>query len=221
MKKYVTIIAVGILAVCTTSCHKRALRGEGPTVSETRYVGEFSKIEANGSTHIEVVHDDVYSIIVTGYSNLVPVFETKLKGDRLILQFKDFYWNVRNDNITVEVHTPYLDKTSMNGSGNIAVGSGFEQDNFNADINGSGDISVKGNSYKSLYAKINGSGGFSSEYSEADRVEVNISGSGSAYVKANDYLKVRISGSGDVYYRGNPSTLDTDISGSGKVHKRN
>lgn len=220
MKKLLSIVAIGMLAISITSCHKRSLKGNGQTISETRFVGDFAKIEANGSTHIVVVYDEEYSVVVTGYSNLVPMFETKIKGDRLILEYKDTYWNVRNDNVTVEVHTPYLDKVTMNGSGNVNVGSGFDQNNFDANINGSGDIAVSGNVYKELNAYINGSGTFTSEYSEANNVYVKISGSGKAYVQAKDYLHVNISGSGDVYYRGDP-VIDFDISGSGEVHKRN
>ncbi len=221
MKQYLAFITIALFAIGTTSCHKKAIRGEGPTTSETRFVGEFSKVEANGSTHVVVVYDEEYSVTVTGYSNLVPMYETKVKGDRLVLQYKDHFWNVHNDNITVEVHTPYVDKVSLNGSGNINVGSGYDQRDLMADINGSGNINVSGNKYNSLSADINGSGSFDSEYCEVNKVYVSISGSGNAYVKANEYLKVNINGSGDVYYRGSVRNIETDISGSGKVHRRN
>lgn len=221
MKKFATVITICLFALGITSCHKKGIWGEGNDVSETRVVSNFAKIEANGSTHVTVVKDSVYFVIVKGYSNLVPMYETRIKGDRLVLQYDEKYWNVRNDNIRVEVHTPYLDKASLNGSGNVVVGSGFKQDNFAGNINGSGNISVSGNTYFKLEADINGSGDFNSENCEAENVYTNISGSGNIYVKANNHLSVRISGSGDVYYRGNPATTDINISGSGKVHKRN
>lgn len=221
MKKFATIIGIGILAMGVTSCHKRVIKGEGPDVSETRTLATFSKVEANGSSDVTIVKDSVYMVIVRGYSNLVPAYETKVKGDRLVLEFKDNFWNVKNDNIRVEVHTPYVDKVSINGSGDIYTGSGFVQDHFEGDINGSGNISVSNNVYKSLKADVNGSGTFNSETCEVEDVNTEISGSGDIYVKVSNHLKVRISGSGNVYYRGNPATTDIDISGSGKVNKRN
>lgn len=221
MKKFATIIGISILAMGVTSCHKRIIKGEGADVSETRTLATFSKVEANGSSDVTIVKDSVYMVIVKGYSNLVPAYETKVKGDRLVLEFKDNFWNVKNDNIRVEVHTPYVDKVSINGSGDIHTGSGFTQDHFEGDINGSGSISVSNNVYKSLKADVNGSGTFNSETCEAEDVNTDISGSGDIYVKVNNHLRVRISGSGNVYYRGNPATNDIEISGSGKVSKRN
>ena len=109
MKKFTVFMSVCLLALGFASCHKRGIKGEGNIVSETRIVGEFAKIEANGSTDVTVVQDEEYYVIVKGYSNLVPVYKTKVNGDRLILEYKEGYWNVRNDNITVEVHTPYAD----------------------------------------------------------------------------------------------------------------
>ncbi len=221
MKKFTIFMSVSLLALGFAACHKKGIKGEGNIVSETRIVGDFAKIEANGSTDVTVVADNEYYVIVKGYSNLVPIYKTKVNGDRLILEFKEGYWNVRNDNITIEVHTPYIDKASLNGSGSIYVGSGFKHDRLDAHINGSGDIEVTGNTFGYMDVNINGSGSFNSETTDVGNVYVKISGSGDAYVTALDYLKVRISGSGDVYYRGNPGTVDLDISGSGQVHKRN
>lgn len=219
MKKIATIIGISILAMGATSCHK-IVKGGGAQVSDTRTLNTFSKVEADGSSEVTIVKDSVYMVIVSGYSNLVPAYETKVKGDRLVLGFKDNFWNVKNDNIKVEVHTPYVDKVSMNGSGNIHTGSGFIQDHFEGDINGSGNINVSNNTYKRLKTRVNGSGTFNSETCEAEDVDADISGSGDIYVKVSNHLKVRISGSGNVYYRGNPATTDVDISGSGKVNKR-
>lgn len=220
MKKFTVFMSVCLLALGFASCHKRGIRGEGNIVSETRIVGDFTKIEANGSTDVTVVADDEYFVVVNGYSNLVPIYKTKVNGDRLILEFKEGYWNVRNNNITIEVHTPYVDKVTVNGSGNIYVGSGYKYDRLDAHINGSGNIKIGGGIFKYMDVNVNGSGNFNSEEADVNNVFVKISGSGDASVYVIDYLKVRVSGSGDVYYRGNPGTVDLDISGSGNVHKR-
>lgn len=221
MKKFATIIGISLIALGASSCHKKAIRGEGSNVSETRNVSKFTRIDASGSHDITVVKDDKYYVIVTGYSNLLPHYETYVSNDRLVLEMDDKFWNVRNDNIRVEVHTPYVDDVDMNGSGSMIVHSGFEQDNFHAEINGSGDITVSNNVYKKTSAKVNGSGTCNMETCEAEHVTTDISGSGDIYVKVSEYLKVRISGSGNVYYRGTPQSIDTEISGSGKVQKRN
>lgn len=213
-------MSLGLALITVTSCHKRVLKGNGNTASETRTLSEFSKIESNGSTNITVVKDTKYSVIVTGYSNLVPLFETEVRGDRLIIQYKERFWNVKNDNITIEVHTPYLDKATLNGSGNVDIRSGFDQERFDAKISGSGKIKSTGSKYFVMDADINGSGDINTEGSEIEKVYANISGSGTLYVKVNQYLQVDISGSGKVYYSGNPGEVKQDISGSGEIRKR-
>ncbi|MBZ0098076.1 MAG: DUF2807 domain-containing protein, partial [Taibaiella sp.] len=158
MKKFTVFMSVCLLALGFASCHKRGIKGEGNIVSETRMVGEFAKIEANGSTDVTVVADDEYFVIVKGYSNLVPIYKTNVSGDRLILEFKEGYWNVRNDNITVEVHTPYVDKVSLNGSGSIYVGAGYDHERLDANINGSGNVEVANSTFRYMDVFINGSG---------------------------------------------------------------
>jgi hypothetical protein len=220
MRSQLLVFALSVFALGASSCRKAVLRGEGPITSETRHVGTFSKVDASGSQNITIVKDTDYKVIVTGYNNLLPIFETKVRDNRLFLEYKPGYWNVRNDNIAIEVHTPYVDKIKLSGSGNVNMGNGFEQDNFEADLSGSGDIYVGANRFKKLTADVNGSGSINTEAADADNVYAKISGSGNINVYVSTFLHVRISGSGDVTYKGNPENTDISITGSGKVKKR-
>lgn len=220
MKNIIALAGLSILTFTIASCHKHVLKGEGSIESETRTLQTFSKVEADGSTNITIVKDDEYKAVVTGYGNLIPIYETKIKGDRLILKYKDGYWNVRNQNITVEVHTPYVDKVSINGSGDVELERGFDQDYMEANVNGSGTLHIFNNTYGSFSADVNGSGDIYAITTECNTVNADISGSGTIEVGVVDYLDVRISGSGDVFYRGNPTT-SINVSGSGTVQKRN
>lgn len=220
MRKLMLFAAVCSVAIGLTSCHKRVIRGGGREISETRVVGDFKKIDANGSTPVRVVKDDEYKVIVSGYGNLIDAYKTKVNGDRLQLEFKDGYWNIDNNNISVEVHTPYIDEVKLNGSGRVYVGGGYDLDNFRADISGSGDIEINGNTYKKLEVNISGSGTYNGENTDVQDCYAKISGSGDIFVTVYNYLQARISGSGDIYYYGDPA-IDADISGSGKIHSRN
>lgn len=220
MKKLLLFATLCALVITTTSCHKNIIRGGGKEETETRIVGEFKKIDVDGSTNVTVVKDNEYHVIVSGYGNLLPAYETRLKGERLHLGYKPGYVNIRNDNIRVEVHTPYVDEVQINGSGNVNVNSGYDLNNFRAEVNGSGDMTISGNFYKEFEAYINGSGTIDAETTEVNRANVKISGSGNMYLRVIDYLDARITGSGDIYYYGNPTAV-IEISGSGNVHKRN
>lgn len=220
MKRTIVLFSFCLAIIGLTSCHKHRLRGEGPEKTEHRALANFNEIDADGSTGITVVKDSTYFAEVIGYANLLSFYETRVKDGRLILKYRDRFWNIRNDNVRVIVHTPYVDQVNLNGSGNVEVHPGFDQDRLNIDVNGSGDINVSGCKYFVTDLKVNGSGSINTENSVTEKVYAHISGSGNMYVNVNQYLEVNISGSGDVYYRGNPSELKINTSGSGKVQKR-
>ena len=79
MKRIVLLSIIAAATVSFTSCRKHSLRGEGSTTSETRDLASFTSVEANGSTDIEIFASSENKVIVTGYSNLIPVYETKVK----------------------------------------------------------------------------------------------------------------------------------------------
>lgn len=221
MKKYLLQGALLISILFLGSCRKHFIKGEGPIETEIRSVSDFNEIIADGSIDVTVVKDRDYKVVLTGYGNLIPIFETRVDGDRLKLGYNNRYHNVRNDNLEIVVYTPYVDKMVINGSGDAVISSGFKQDKIEGRINGSGNISVNNCDVTTLTADINGSGTFKSTSTEADNVFTYVSGSGDIYVKVNEYLKVRITGSGDVWYSGDPDITDINISGSGDVHKKN
>lgn len=219
MKQFIAAMLAIAVFTGASSCKKRVLRGEGPIISETRNLAEFSKVVTNGSEYVTIIKDDVYKVVISGYSSLIPQYETIVRGDKLILEYEDRYWNVKNSNIKVEVHTPYVDDVVLNGSGSVYVASGYDQANFYAEISGSGDVTLGHSYYERLDMEINGSGNIDAENAEAASAYARISGSGNIYTWVTDYLSVDISGSGDVYYKGNPRTKEISISGSGRVRR--
>ncbi|RYD57812.1 MAG: hypothetical protein EOP56_05920 [Sphingobacteriales bacterium] len=217
--KSATLLLAGALLITATSCSKSRLRGEGSVISDTRSLSNFTRVEANGSTNITVVKDSAYKVIVTGYQNLVPAFETKVNGNKLTLEFDDQYISVRNNNVTVEVHTPNIEYYNVNGSGNTTIGSGFDGSSFEGHINGSGELTVNNSKFTTLKAYVNGSGDIKAASTTCENGRAEISGSGNIDMTVTKHLSVKISGSGNVSYWGNPTT-DVDVSGSGNVKKK-
>lgn len=218
MKTRLFIAAAMVLTVIS-SCTKLRLRGDGAIVSETRNVSSFTSIDVDGDVDVEVYQSNENKVILTAYQNLIPVYETKVKGNTLKLGFRDGYWNVRNNNMRVEVYTTDVNSVNLNGSGDVRVGSSIASQDFNARINGSGSIVVDNNHFENVNFKVNGSGDIDAKKAVCKNVYADISGSGSIDVNVTNMLTVKISGSGNVNYWGDPVTVNTDISGSGKVRK--
>lgn len=221
MKRILTLAIIALSTVLLPSCRKSLLTGHGSTESETRTLSGFTSIESGGSTDIEVIPSTTNKVIVTGYGNLLPYFETDVRGNTLHIGYKDGYWNIRNNNIKVTVYTTEANAIRLSGSGKMIVHDGLAANTMDIDISGSGDVTIGDNNFERFDCKISGSGTISAKDASCDEVYARISGSGDLDITVNDLLDARISGSGSIDYWGSPEVVNTDISGSGKVTKKN
>ncbi|MBS1771909.1 MAG: DUF2807 domain-containing protein [Bacteroidetes bacterium] len=217
MKKLLSIAVLS--TVFFTSCYKGRLKGEGSIISDTRSISSFYTLQSDGEADVEVIASNSNKVVVTGYQNLVPAFETNVSGDKLTLRFKEKYINVRNNNIKVTVYSTNVNMVRINGSGRIIVGDSIKSKTMMADINGSGDIGFGKNAFDDLNLHVSGSGNISAYPATSKTVTAEISGSGDIQTTVTETLNAKISGSGDIDYMGNPVNVNLNISGSGKVHK--
>ncbi|HWY64900.1 MAG TPA: DUF2807 domain-containing protein [Rhizomicrobium sp.] len=86
------------------------------------------------------------------------------------------------------------------------------------DIEGSGTVRAKGK-IDELEITIAGSGKADFGQVESRNAKVEIAGHGDVDIAPTDLAKVEIGGSGDVYLHSNPKSLDTNIGGSGRIHR--
>ena len=214
MKSFLSSILLLSLAACTKH---NSLRGEGATITEERALQPFTGVEANGEANVEIVPSIVNKAVVTGYGNLVPAYETRVSGSKLVLQFREQYVNVRDNNIRVTVYTTDLEYAGLHGSGSIRIGAGLPGSILTTELNGSGDIRVGAQSLQTVRHTINGSGSILAADAAGKTAQASISGSGRIEVKVTESLHADVSGSGEVHYWGGPALVDTDVSGSGQV----
>jgi Putative auto-transporter adhesin, head GIN domain len=194
MKQLVTAVAAFFML---TSCTKENLTGSGSIQTENRNITGFTKIDVAGRTGVTITPGSSFNVSVKGYSNLLPVFETKLIGNTLKLGFKTGT-SINNDNTEVSITMPVLAGIISNGSSTITIGSGSTAE-FAATINGSSQINAFG--------------------MQAKKAELEINGSGVMRISVSDVLKAKLSGSGIIYYKGNPS-ITSSITGSGRLQKQ-
>lgn len=218
--KQVIILATLFSSIVFTSCRKHTLRGEGSVITVTRDLASFEEVAADGDLDIVIYPSNINQAVITGYENLVPVFETDIRNGKLRLKYPDKYFNIRHNNIKVEVYTTSMRSFSINGSGKADIQAGFPLRDMDLEINGSGDINVANNQFITMHGKISGSGNINARNCTVDNAFLRISGSGNIDLAVLKKLDVHISGSGDVNYWGSPETVETDISGSGKVRKK-
>lgn len=218
MKQMLPVVFFLSVLLTAVSCKKDSVKGGGEIANENRPLGAFSSIIANGSTHIVLHVAGHYSATVSGYENLLSVYETHLENGVLTLQFIDEY-HVSNSNITVDVYAPSISDIKLNGSGEIHINSGFDGDELSVKINGSGEIRSDANTFKKADLSVNGSGTIEARPLRAENGFATISGSGAISFSVTSYLKASVSGSGTIDYWGDPGTTDVHVSGSGKIRK--
>ena len=86
------------------------------------------------------------------------------------------------------------------------------------DIEGSGTIKAKGR-IDDLNIQIAGSGRADFGQVTTRTARVEIGGHGDVHIAPSEEAKIDISGSGDVYLHSSPKQMDTEIGGSGRIHR--
>jgi hypothetical protein len=108
-------------------------------------------------------------------------------------------------------------KIAIGGSGHADFDD-MTSHKASVEIAGSGTVKAKGKS-DDVKISIAGSGNADFGQMQTRTARVEISGHGDVHIAPSDQAKVEINGSGDVYLHSDPKTLDTDMHGSGRIHK--
>ncbi len=211
---------------------------------DTRDVGSFDAIAMNISGKVYVKQGNKNEVIVEAREDDLEKVRTEVSGGRLSISTRSsrswFSWGDGFDGrVNVYITVKELSGVSVSGSGDVIGQSLFKADNFETSISGSGDIEIEidvktvesrisgsGNielkgSAKRARLGISGSGKYFAEELKVDDYDITITGSGRAAITTYGELDVRIAGSGSVYYSGEPTGVNTNVSGSGRVRKNN
>lgn len=211
---------------------------------ETREVGDFDFIAMNISGKVYISQGNKNEVIIEADDRDMDKIRTEVRGGRLSISTRDngrwFKWGDGIEGrVNIYITLKELRGVSVSGSGDVISQNTIKTDDFEASISGSGDIEVeldaravesritgsgnielKGSAQRARLG-ISGSGKYFAEELKVDDYNVTISGSGRAAINTNGELDVRISGSGSVYYSGNPTGVNTNVSGSGRVRRNN
>jgi len=209
----ISILVLVMFVGCMNTFNK--VKGSGISKTETRTVEAFHAVTLNGSAEVTITVGPQQSVTITADDNVLPIIETDVHGGDLVIGNRESYDT--KVGVKVAIVTPTLSAFELNGSGDVTI-VGLSGQSFSAKIRGSGDISADG-SVDALSASIAGSGDLKLSELKAKKVDVSIAGSGGATVNAEESISASISGSGDIRYKGSPSNVQSNVAGSGSVHK--
>ena len=235
MKKLVVLGFFAGAMFIFPSCEK--VVGEGPLVTQTRSVGNFTGVssEMSGKVNFTIAPD--YKVEITAQQNILDVLNTNVVDGVLHIDFKNNVRVRQHEDLLINITAPYADyfrlsgsgnmnvqgdiaadnlKLTLSGSGDITVQNAVIADKIDADVSGSGNISIANGSAVNEDVDISGSGKVEMAGVDAENAVTHTSGSGDVKLSLSKNLDVHISGSGSVFYHGNP-IISTHISGSGRV----
>ncbi|HEX6190740.1 MAG TPA: head GIN domain-containing protein [Chitinophagaceae bacterium] len=234
MKKFVVVLLSAAMFVFT-SCEK--VVGEGPLVTETRSVPQFTGISSEMSGKVNFTLASTFNVEIRAQRNILDVVRTNVVNGVLHIDFKDGVRVREHEDLTINILAPSAEylrlsgsgnmdvigdlvannlQLKLSGSGNIAIQKTIIANKIDADLSGSGNISILSGSAINEALDVSGSGKIDLAGVNAENGIVKITGSGDMKVSLSKNLDANITGSGSVYYHGNP-LIKTKITGSGKV----
>jgi len=237
-----TIKAItALLIICISfqaNAHGKKVKGNGNVVTENRTTTDYEKIAVGGSFDVTLVAGKEGKLTIEIEDNLSQYLITEVKDGTLKIQWRKGI-NIRTKKgVKITIPFKQINAVSLAGSGNIKTkdvisshdlelklaGSGnldldVKASELITKIAGSGNMNISGNT-TNLSCKIAGSGDFDSYGLTTQNTEVKIAGSGTVRATINGKISARIAGSGSVYYKGNGTTENVKIAGSGSVSKR-
>src|SRR5688500_9595623 len=131
-----SVVALSLAAMAAAGCGLLGgVQGSGVSKTEARKVGSFSKIQVQGSGDVVVTVGGPVSVEVTSDDNILPLIQTVVQDDTLII--KPTRSMSTRIGINFKVTVPALTAASINGSGDFDI-AGIRAETFDVSISGSG-----------------------------------------------------------------------------------
>jgi hypothetical protein len=225
------IASLSILSSCNINCKK----GSGHSVTETRRVGDFTKIDISGGYRLNIKQDSSMDITVTADDNLMKYIQTTVSGGKLKIYSKKSLCNAGEMVVNVSVRT--LEAISASGAVEVVSQGKIVTGNLNLDLSGATRVNLDLNAANVV---TDGSGATEVRLKgQAASHKIELSGSGKLYAfdfVASDYrietsgashceinvlksLSVETSGASEIKYKGSPANISNHKSGASSIQQ--
>ena len=211
--------------------------GEGPAVTETRDLKNFTGFKSGVSADITLKQTSgSYNVVVKGQKNIISLLKMEVVDGTLKIGFEKGYSIGYKEPLKITIEAPSFAYLGMSGSGNVEADGTLSGDKMTISISGSGDFDLKNIKYtdisvgisgsgdvdlagsvESVDLSISGSGDLNAESLKAQKARCRVSGSGDISLNVSKELDATVSGSGDIRYVGKPASVRTRVSGSGDI----
>jgi len=193
----------------------------GPPVSQTRMVGDFTHVEVSGQLNLQIAlfNRPQPGVRITAGRKAIDRIRTEVVGDTLRISTRSRGLTIGPDplgDVTVSLGVPALSGLRVDGPADVQL-TGLSAKAFELRIAGSGDVIGRGRT-DDLAMEVDGSADSDLSGLATQTANVRIDGSGDTELRVARSLELVLEGSGDVVYHGRP-TVSSRLEGSGDVRQ--
>jgi hypothetical protein len=237
VKRVFSIAGILMLGfILSESLQAQLVKGNGNVIKINRKVKNIEKVSVEDGIDLVLDQGSEEAIVVEADENIVEHIRTEMKSGHLriytdksilksrqmrvhltITDLKELSTKGGSDTETKTVLK--LEKLEVSCSGGSDMDLELDLKELDLEASGGSDVLLKGTA---KIVKMEASGGSDLDTYEmkAEKCLVNVSGGSDAKVFATKELNVNASGGSDVYYKGNPASVNSDVSGSSDIYKR-
>lgn len=228
------IMLIGI-ALLTSCGHLRFKTGNGDIIMERFDVSDFDEIDVRGYYEVTLQPGAQEGVTIETDENLFDFIEVYVRRGRLIISSEE---SLKSDfGIKINVTYEQLETISSSGASVIKTDGTLTAQELKVDMSGAGmiemdiesqvlDLVLSGAGMVKLSGvtdrqllELSGAGSLDAYGLKSNECSVNLSGVGAAKVHVKDRLDATVSGIGGIKYRGNPKSVNKNVSGLGKVKR--
>ncbi|TWR25285.1 DUF2807 domain-containing protein [Mucilaginibacter achroorhodeus] len=230
------VIALASLTVLSSSCKRfRCKKGSGNIKTETRKIGEFTKLEISGGFNVTLKQDSSQSLTINADDNLLQYIQTEVSGNTLLIKNKRNICGSHQMNLVVGVRNLEALKASggielksdgrlntkeleLELKGATKINMDLSATNVRVTGKGSTELDLRGQA-ASADVRLTGSGNINALEFVVGRYNLETTGASDCNINVLNELNVHSTGASEVKYRGTPSTVNTDKTGAASVKK--
>ena len=236
--KFIQTIVLSLICMFMFTGHvhaqkKKAVKGNGKIVKETREFSSFSGVQVGGAFDVEIHKGSAHQASIEADENVMERIKMEVKND--ILRIKMDGWVRKVNKLKVVLIMDDLEYLSASGASDVEVVDDFSSNSFDLHASGAADvslsidtddlkISMSGSCDIDLEGKagdvqisMSGASDLDADDMRAKSVDIQSSGSSSASVYASERLVASASGASDINCEGNPSKTQVKSSGAADI----
>ena len=190
-------------------------------ISRDEVTGSFHSLSCNLPGEITYIPGDC-ALSINAPDNVLEHVTVRNEGGTLVIK-SDLNSIRKLKKITINLSCPVLESLTFNGAVDFNAPQGITALDFDATVNGAGDIRISGLQAGKASMTVNGAGDAQISSLDCDDLRVSINGAGDARISGKSAsAQLSISGAGDIDARSLACPdIQSKVHGVGKIRKPN